>query len=232
MDAGLEMLEQGGPEGLKARALSAAAGASTMAVYTHFGGMAGLYEALTLEAFVRFDRRLAQAPVTDDPVADIFTLGLAYRDYALAHPQRYRLMFGATAPGAGTPVGHDLTAEGTPALRPEVNAPFDRLSERVRRAMAAGRMRRGDPVAAAGQVWSMVHGYVLLEITGWFGYEGRGVFDVLAPHAVNLVVGLGDDRAATESSLVAAAPDPAGLRTPPRPVPPARASPGRRRRNR
>jgi hypothetical protein len=71
--------------------------------------------------------------------------------------------------------------------------------------MAAGRIRPDDPVAVAAQFWSMLHGFVLLEAAGVFGDAGNGVLRVLAPHVINLMVGLGDDRAAAEASLLSPA---------------------------
>lgn len=206
VDAGIRLLGQDGPEALNARRLAAEIGASTMAVYTYFGGMTGFYEAVVREAFVRFGQRLRRLPRTGDTVADLMALGLDYRDYALGNPHVYRLMFGVTAPGAGLGIGHDLTTEGTPTVLAEVNSTFEQLVEIVRRAMAAGRIRPGDEVLVAGQIWSMIHGYVLLEIAGVFGRDGHGVLQVLAPHAINLLVGLGDEREAAERSALAVAP--------------------------
>jgi Tetracyclin repressor-like, C-terminal domain len=110
----------------------------------------------------------------------------ATRWYWLAHP----------------PIGHDLTTEGTPTVLPEVNAAFDHVIQIVRRAMTAGRIRHDDIAAVAGQIWSMIHGYVLLEIAGVFGNDGNGVSRILARHAINLLVGLGDQRQAAELSLL------------------------------
>ncbi|WP_433474314.1 TetR/AcrR family transcriptional regulator [Spirillospora sp. CA-142024] len=200
IEAGMRLLEEQGPEALNARRLAAEIGASTMAVYTHFGGMAGVYEALGREAFARFGRVLRQVPDTDDPVTDLLVLGLAYREFAVASPQRYRLMFGLASPGALPSFGHDLTIEGTPATVAEMNDAFALLPRHVRRAMVAGRIRRDDPIIVAGQIWCMIHGYVLLETTGVFGQEGRGVLHILGPHVINLLVGLGDDREAAERS--------------------------------
>lgn len=219
IEAGIRRLERDGPEALNARALAAEIGASTMAVYTHFGGMAGLYEAIMRELFVRFGRHLSAVPRTNDPVADMLALGLGYREYALANPQRFRFMVGLTALGDHPPIGHDLTAEGTPTILPEVNATFEQNIEIVRRAMAAGRIRDEDPLPVAGQFWSMIHGYVLLEIAGVFGDAGNGVLRILTPHAINLLVGLGDRREAAEASAHSLAdrvpipPEPAGGRT-------------------
>lgn len=203
IEAGLGLLEAEGPESLNARKLAAEIGASTMTVYTHFGGMAGLYEALVRQAFVQFGHALATVESTDDPVTDLLALGLVYRDFASANPQRYRLMFGVTAPGGGAAAAHDLTAEGTPSGIPEASATFDELRTAVQRSLDAGRIH-GDAVSIAGQFWSMVHGFVLLEMSGFFGTEGRGVAAVLAPHATNLLLGLGDDPAAAASSATAA----------------------------
>ena len=43
--------------------------------------------------------------------------------------------------------------------------------------------------------------YVLLEMAGFFGAEGNGVSDVLVPLTIALLVGAGDERERTESSL-------------------------------
>ncbi|MEW2352453.1 TetR/AcrR family transcriptional regulator [Spirillospora sp. NPDC029432] len=200
IEAGARLLDEHGPEALNARRLATEIGASTMAVYTHFGGMAGLYEALARDAFARFERFLRRTPDTDDPVADLLLLGLHYREFAVTSPHRYRLMFGIALAGTLPSFGHDVTTEGTPTTVAEMNAAFALLPRQVRRAMDAGRLRRDDPITVAGQFWSMVHGYVLLETTGVFGAEGRGVLHILGPHAINLLVGLGDEREAAERS--------------------------------
>ncbi|MFB4305457.1 TetR/AcrR family transcriptional regulator [Actinomadura sp. GTD37] len=222
VDAGVRLLERDGPEALNARRLAAEIGASTMAVYTHFGGMAGLHEAVVQEEFVRFGRHLHAVARTDDPVADLLALGLAYRDFVLADPRRYRFMIGLTGPGAHPPIGRDLVGAGTPAALPEVNAAFEQHVETVRRIMAAGRIRRGAPVPVAAQLWSMLHGFVLLETIGVFGHDG--VVTVLAPAAVNLLVGLGDRREAAETSLRSLAANPKA----PAPAPAPQVRRGRR----
>ena len=208
LDAALDALEEGGPEELQARKLAARIGTSTMAVYTHFGGMPGLYGELIREGFVRFGEHLARVPRTDDPVADMAGLGLAYRQYALSHPQRYRLMFGLTEPALPVRAKQDLTTEGSPTAMPEAAATFSTLVDAVERMAEAGRIRidfpAEDAVAVAGQAWSQVHGYVLLEMTGVFGPDHNGLTRILAPMIRHLLVGLGDDPAAVQRSLVTA----------------------------
>jgi len=189
--AAIRLLEDGGPEALQARRLAAEIGASTMAVYTHFGGMRQLVEAVAREGFARFSRLLAAVPETADPVADLLELGVVYCDHAMANPQLYRLMFGVTAPG-----GHRLPGVDTRELMasgsfPEGRAAFGSLVRAVARVIAAGDGPGEDAVQAASQIWSATHGYVLLEVAGYFGPGGRGRETVLFPLAVKLISGLG-----------------------------------------
>ncbi len=93
IEGGMRVLERDGLQSLSVRSLAAEVGTSTMAVYTHFGGMTGVIDALANEAFARFTRVLTDADQTDDPVCDFFVMGAAYRAFALADPQRYQLIF-------------------------------------------------------------------------------------------------------------------------------------------
>lgn len=192
IEAGARLLETDGPESLRARKVAAEIGASTMAVYTHFGGMNGLLEAIVAEAFERFGAALASAPTTDDPMADFFVMGYAYRQFALDSPQRYRLMFGLAAPQ----LFHVPTAE-----MPVATATFDQLVAAVQRIVATGRIRDDDHVDLAGRIWSMIHGVVLLELVGTFEHDGRALTHILGPMTSDMFVGMGDDRANTERSL-------------------------------
>ncbi len=205
LDTAIRMLGEGGPETLQARRLASEVGMSTMAVYTHFGGMPQLVQEIAREGFIRFDERLAEAPRGDDPVADLLGLGLAYRDHALENPQLYRLMFGLTAPAQSGKAGKDLTVSAISSDLPEGQAAFGHLLDAVRRIIESGRARQEDPVRAAAQIWSAIHGYVLLEIAGYFGEEDGGVEGVLLPLGVKLAVGAGDDpeAAARSAALIA-----------------------------
>jgi AcrR family transcriptional regulator len=198
----LDMLEASGPEALRARPLTAAVGASTQALYTLFGGMPGLLDALVADGFARLARHVEAVPETDDPVADFFAQGGAYCDWALTNPQCYRLMFGLTK-GLHVRRGLEMTASGALANFPEGQAAAGIMVRSLARVVEAGRVRPVDPVLAAGQFLSATHGYVLLEIAGVFGEGGQGL-EAMASLAGNLMVGLGDSRKAVERSLLAA----------------------------
>jgi AcrR family transcriptional regulator len=193
LDAALRLLADGGPEALQARRLAAEVGASTMAVYTYFGGMGQLITEVVREGYIWFGRRLAEVPRGDDPVADLLALGMAYRGYALENPQLYRLMFGANAPG-GRRAGNDPSVAAAAEALPEAQAAFAQLVDlvaRVMRASAGAGQERPGP--AAFQIWSALHGYVLLEVAGFFHAIGDSEERLLLPLLAKLVVGVGAD---------------------------------------
>lgn len=191
--AAIQLLDAEGPEALQTRRITAEAGSSTMAVYTHFGGMRELVRELAAEGFRRLDAALTAVPRTDSPVEDLKQLGLAYRAHALAGPHLYRLMFGVTAPA-----GQQVSIQDAKELD-SGKAAFEHLTEGARRLIDAGIFRAGEAEPVAGQLWSAVHGYVLLELAGHFTDPEEGIATVLLPLMVNLGVGL-----ATEESTITA----------------------------
>jgi hypothetical protein len=68
----------------------------------------------------------------------------------------------------------------------------------VHRCMLAGRIAAGSPsddatvVAVAAQFWASIHGFVMLELAGYYGEQGSAVGPVLASLTTNLLVSLGD----------------------------------------
>jgi AcrR family transcriptional regulator len=209
VDAAVAALEEGGPPAIQARALTASVGASTQAIYTHFGGMPGLFEALAAEGFARFAAYVAATPETDDAVADFFAQGWRYVAWARAHPQLYRLMFGLTGGALRLHSHLELRLSGALATFPEGRTAAQVMVGSLERVVASGRIRPTDARLAAGQFLSATHGYVLLAITDTFGDEDIGLA-VMGALGVNLMVGLGDRRQAAEASLAAAAAAAAG----------------------
>ena len=178
-----EMLARREP--VSSRSLVAGTGASTMAVYTHFGGMPGLWQAVRQEGFTRLARRLASVARTDDPIRDLMALGAAYHAGALADPDLYRTMFDATA---------DLADPGA------ADRTFAVLVEGVARARDEGRLAATcDAHAVATRFWVTGHGLAMLVITGVLP---RAALDDHAPEiAVALLVAAGDDERACRRSV-------------------------------
>ena len=196
LHAAVGLLDGEGPDALQTRKVAGAAGTSTMAVYTHFGGMRGLIAEVAEEGLRQFDAALT-VPQTDDPVADLFAVGAAYRRYAIERPHMYRLMFGSTsAHGINAPSQNLLTL--TVAEIERRYPSFAHVVRGVHRCMLAGRISAGAAdddatvVATAAQFWALIHGFVMLELAGYYGDEGSAVTPVLAAMTSNLLVALGD----------------------------------------
>jgi AcrR family transcriptional regulator len=172
------------------RSLVTGTGASTMAVYTHFGGMPGLWRAVRQEGFERLATRLATVPEHDDPVRHLVALGAAYTEHAFAHPYLYRAMF-----DDGFDLDDRTTADNTFAL----------LVGAAERARAAGRFAPdGDPAALALRYWATGHGLTMLVLTGVLPVEA--LLTQSPEIAVALFTAAGDDSDRCARSVHAAWP--------------------------
>jgi AcrR family transcriptional regulator len=207
LDAAARLLETGGPEAVQTRRLAAEAAVSTMAVYSCFGGMNGLWNAMVRAGFGHMGAYLENVPSTDEAAADLFVLAGAYRRWALSHPQLYRAMFGLVRPpGRKRSVDIDLTDDGAgSAASPpaEAESALDVVVAVLERLEGHG-IVTGTAPAAAGQFLSALHGYVLLEMGGYFGPAGNGMAWVFGPLVLSLAVGLGVSRPEAERAALTA----------------------------
>jgi len=89
----VEVLAREGPGGLTTRGVAGAAETSTPAVYELFGDKAGLVREVFFEGFRVLRRQLAATPETDDPVADLRAIAVAYRAFINESPELSRVMF-------------------------------------------------------------------------------------------------------------------------------------------
>ena len=132
IEAAIRLLADQGPSAIKARTVAAAAGLSTMVVYSHFGGIPELTRAVIDKGFKELDEAFSQLPVTDDPIADLAVQALTCRRVARENPHLYDLMFGLSTRGSYRPrADHILRREWTVAGLP------GRLRSRRRRVRTA-----------------------------------------------------------------------------------------------
>lgn len=199
LHAAVDILNEDGPEGLQTRKIASAAGTSTMAVYTYFGGMPGLIAAIAEEGLRQFDAAMTMPP-TSDPVADLMATGIAYRRYAIERPHMYRLMFGSTSAHGINAPAHDVLTLTVAEINDHYPS-FAHVVRGVHRCMLAGRIAGfsaaappddATVVAIAAQFWASIHGFVMLELAGYYGAQGSAVGPVLAALTTNLLVALGD----------------------------------------
>ena len=152
------------------RSLASAVGVSTIAIYTYFDGMPGLWASVRQEGFERLRERLALVPQYRDPVRRLAALGVAYAEHGVAHPAIYRVMF-------------DTTAELSDAL--SATAGFQPLIDGALAAVGAGRFAPSvDPSGFAVRFWGTGHGLVSLVVGGVLG------IDQLVDHAPKIAIAL------------------------------------------
>ena len=173
-------------EPLTLRSLVEGTGVSTMAVYTWFGGMDGLWTALRQEGFTRLAARYDGLAPSTDPVHDLTALVAAYVGNALDHPDLYRVMFDATV---------DL------ADRTAAEATLEHLVRTAERARGDGRFAAAtDPRQLATRSWVVAHGLVSLVTTGTLS---RRTLAEGVPLLTALFVSAGDERERCRASVEA-----------------------------
>jgi AcrR family transcriptional regulator len=178
------LIAEEGPSGLTLRRLANEVGTSTMAIYTHFGGMDELRLEVRREGFKRLAEHMDAVVPSRDPVFDLGLLGWAYCRNALTNPNLYRVMFMEAHEPAGEAVGYDT---------------FETLVKAVDRAAQSGRFTPGDEVERARQIWALSHGAVALHLAHLLSVDE--VNETLWQGALNLFVGFGGDPAATRRSM-------------------------------
>jgi AcrR family transcriptional regulator len=151
------VLVREGPGGMTVRAVAAEAGIAPMGVYNRLGGKDGLVDALLIKGFDRL--RAAMDTAMNDTAepsmrARLVACGLSYRRFALANPHFYAIMFEDA-------ISHE---RDNPEVEEHAKATFGALVRAVELAAAAGVLAAPDPVEAAQQIWSGVHGAVALEL--------------------------------------------------------------------
>lgn len=149
------VLVRDGPGGVTVRAVAAEAGIAPMGVYNRLGGKEGLVDALLIIGFDRLRASIEAGP-EPDMLDRLRACGVRYRQFALANPHFYAIMFEDAIP-------HEHTSD---AVAEHAVAAFGALVRNVEGAAAAGQIEAADPREVAQQVWSTVHGAVALELKG------------------------------------------------------------------
>jgi AcrR family transcriptional regulator len=153
LDAAHGLLATEGPGSLTVRRIAAAAGMSTMNVYSRFGGKDGVLDELFTDGFHRLGEAMREDPDSDDPLADLHRCSRTYRRFARENPTYYSLMFDRVVADFVPSEAAQAVAVGT----------LQQLQRRVERAIASGVIRDGDSFAIATALWACEHGLVSLE---------------------------------------------------------------------
>jgi AcrR family transcriptional regulator len=156
-----QLLEKQGVEGLKMRELARRAKVSHNAPYRHFPQREALLAALAAEGY----SMLGQAQREAAEAGGLRAMGEAYVRFALAHPQRFRLMFGGR-----------ISMERHSQLREVATAVFASLSGALSARLPEAQGAADSSIAA----WALVHGLAELLLGGRIaGAAKRGRDDAL-----------------------------------------------------
>jgi AcrR family transcriptional regulator len=161
IDAALQLVEEGGAEGLSVREAARRAGVSPGAPFRHFPSRDALMTAVAGEAQRRFRAEiaaaLAEAPA-DDPLARFRCIGLAYLRWAMRNPTHFEIV------SSGRYFDHDNSAELS-----RDNAEVIGMTERaLADAFAQGQLRIADLKQAQIAGRAMVYGFARMNIDGHF----------------------------------------------------------------
>jgi AcrR family transcriptional regulator len=163
LDAARELFAAEGYDAVTIRRVAEKIEYTPPVIYQHFADKATLIREICLEDWRDFAGTFHELGAIDDPLARLARMGELYVDFALAHPNQYRLMF-MTPPPADTPVDKlalDPEARGNPDLDA-----YAALRSHVDAAFRAGRFNPEltDPAAIAHVLWQSLHGIVSMHI--------------------------------------------------------------------
>ena len=156
------LLRSEGVAAVSTRRVASAVGVTAMAMYRHFRSKDALVQALVDTGFARWELRLAEAVDTPNPRDKIVNAIAAYRDFALAEPRYFELMF--LVPRPGVPLAPE-------SLRATPSPSFAAVIAAVHACMANGEFVPADPSQTILVMWALAHGLLALHFTGRFGFD-------------------------------------------------------------
>lgn len=156
IQAGLEMLAEGGAAALELRKVARRAGVSHAAPYRHFVDKQALIAAINEEGFRQLAQRIRNTlrESSDDSLEQLQAIARAYVLFARENPWLMREMYS----------GLSIEREAFPSLQSASKAVFHIYAEVVERGQEQGSIVEGDPAALAGVLWSVLHGVAILVI--------------------------------------------------------------------
>ena len=186
VEAGARLIAANEP--LSTRRLATEVGVSTSRVYTHFGSMEELRRAIRRIGFERLAEAVKDEPDLGDPVAVLCWAGWAYCRNAEENPHMYRVMF------MERPLD-DADAEVGIYT-------FQMLVDQIQRCIDAGRFKDDGAWDMATQLWTSIHGAVVLQLAGIMDADTVDAITTKVGRA--LFVSFGDDGEKADASLAQA----------------------------
>lgn len=151
VQAGIDLVEKGGPDAVTIRGVARLAGVSHQAPLHHFRDRDALVHEIAERGFVMLvDRLDREMPAEAGPTVALRAYGLIYVSQAVEHPGLFQLMF-------------------APCDEPTGEAAYRRLVDLCAAAQVSGELAGDDPLRLAMLLWGLVHGVAALYTS--FGLE-------------------------------------------------------------
>jgi AcrR family transcriptional regulator len=159
MDAARELFARHPYEAVTLAEIAKRVGCTPPTIMNHFGNKEGLFFTISEQDFRALRAQFERIEKVADPVERLRRIGLAYVEFAMAHPNTYRFLFMMPHPEP------DPAAPSHDRSNPDQDA-CAFLRATVAEAIAAGRLLDDydDPDLVAQLLWSGVHGLVSLHL--------------------------------------------------------------------
>jgi AcrR family transcriptional regulator len=159
VDAARELFVARGVDAVTMREIAKRIGYSATSIYLHFADKEALLRAICDTDFLALASTLKSNFQIADPVERLFALGQGYAQFALTHPNHYRMMF----------MAERMPCDPEKSSLQQNNAEQDayyQLKTVVREVYAAGYFRDDlkDPELIAQTMWAGTHGVCSLQI--------------------------------------------------------------------
>ncbi|MCY1141203.1 TetR/AcrR family transcriptional regulator [Actinoplanes sp. Pm04-4] len=146
--------ETGDGQAVTLRAVARRVGISAPSIYPHFADRDAILFALTRAAFAELTDRL-QAAQGVDAEDRLISVCNAYLDFAVTHPERYRIMFGGVFDGARAVADGTLTVEEATGLGRDA---LQVIVESLDACVQSGQSSSTNTFADAVALWLGLHG--------------------------------------------------------------------------
>jgi AcrR family transcriptional regulator len=160
------LLRTEGIGAVSTRRIAGELGVTPMALYRHFRGKDALVNALVAVGFARWEILLAEAVRAPTPLGQIKAALRAYREFALAEPRFFELMF--LVPRPEVPRAPD-------SLRATTSPAFSAVIAAVKACTRSRALRAADAEQVPLALWALAHGLIALHFSGRFGSD-EGIF--------------------------------------------------------
>src|SRR5262245_59685934 len=180
LDQALIGLRKYGAENLSLRELARAIGVSQAAPYRHFPDKDSLLAQLAAQGYSELAQamRAALGQAGSAGTSGLQAAGVSYVQFAVRHPEQYRLMFGS----------YRIDQAHHVELLRAANDAYGVLLETVREGIGRGELRDEPVEILAAAAWSIVHGLASLIIDERLGAKAGRDVTAIAERVTGLLV--------------------------------------------